>query len=58
MNDLSSAKQAIADGADVNVADLQGVTPLLIAIKNKNQGVRLPFSCFVGFCFKIPFVEN
>lgn len=40
-NDLSAVKEAIAAGADVNVADLQGVTPLLIAIKNKNQAVRI-----------------
>jgi ankyrin repeat protein len=38
-NDLSTAQKALAEGADVNVSNLQGVTPLLLAVKNLNTNM-------------------
>jgi len=36
-NNLSEVQSALAAGADVNTSNLQGVTPLLLAVKHGNQ---------------------
>jgi len=38
-NDLNGVKQALADTSDPSVADLQGVSALLLAVKNKNPAM-------------------
>jgi ankyrin repeat protein len=35
-NDLNGVKQALAEGGEANASDLQGVSALLLAVKNKN----------------------
>jgi len=35
-NDINLVQQGITGGGDINVSNLQGVTPLLIAVKNQN----------------------
>jgi len=35
-NDFSGVKKGVDDGGDVNVPDLKGVTPLLLAVHNQN----------------------
>eukprot|EP01125_Pyxidicula_operculata_P008808 TRINITY_DN2922_c0_g1_i1.p1 TRINITY_DN2922_c0_g1~~TRINITY_DN2922_c0_g1_i1.p1 ORF type:complete len:292 (-),score=80.30 TRINITY_DN2922_c0_g1_i1:144-1019(-) len=38
-NDVSGAQAAITAGADVNTSNLQGVTPLLLAVKSQNMAM-------------------
>jgi len=38
-NDMALLNQGISGGGDVNVSNLQGVTPLLLAVKNHNQAI-------------------
>jgi ankyrin repeat protein len=38
-NDLNAVKQALGEGGDANICDLQGVSALLLAIKNKNTAM-------------------
>jgi hypothetical protein len=42
-NDLNGVKQAMAESGDPNVCDLQGVSALLLAVKNKNPTVSFLF---------------
>jgi len=39
INDTTLLNQGIAGGGDVNSSNLQGVTPLLLAVKNQNLGM-------------------
>jgi len=38
-NNLAEVQAAVTAGADVNTSNLQGVTPLLLAVKNGNQNM-------------------
>jgi len=38
-NDLNGVKQALAENGDPNICDLQGVSALLLAVKNKNPAM-------------------
>jgi len=40
-NDMSLVHQGLAGGGDVNVSNLQGVTPLILAVKNWPQNTQL-----------------
>jgi len=40
-NELSLLQQGLAGGGDVNVSNLQGVTPLILAIKNWPQNTQM-----------------
>jgi ankyrin repeat protein len=40
-NDLALIQQGLAGGGDVNVSNLQGVTPLILAVKNWPQNIQM-----------------
>jgi hypothetical protein len=53
-NDLNGVKQAMGETGDPNICDLQGVSALLLAVKNKNPAVcpvffAILFSCIHSF---------